>query len=98
MIVVTGAAGFIGSFWITKLNLKGFYDLEVIVKFDKHQKRKNLEGKYFTQKVDQGDFFNWLAGHQKPIHYNFKCYDLEEIPTPLKHSMIFRRKYPLKPN
>jgi len=60
MIVVTGAAGFIGSCMISKLNENGINDIVIVDDFSNHEKNKNLENKIFTAKVHRNDFFNWL--------------------------------------
>ena len=43
MIVVTGAAGFIGSCLVSKLNSEGFNHITVVDKFDNEEKNKNDE-------------------------------------------------------
>lgn len=45
MIVVTGAAGFIGSCLIAKLNKENYNYIVAVDKFDNPLKMKNLEGK-----------------------------------------------------
>ena len=71
MIVVTGAAGFIGSCFIQKLNNEGFNDIIAVDDFSKAEKNKNLEGKIITQKVDRAHFFNWLNGRYKFVEFIF---------------------------
>ena len=71
MIVVTGAAGFIGSNMITKLNNEGFKDIVLVDKFDNEEKNKNLENKIFSQKVERSDFFNWLEQNHKFVQFIF---------------------------
>ena len=46
MIVVTGAAGFIGSCLVSKLNAEGYQDIIVVDDFSDTQKNKNLEGRW----------------------------------------------------
>ncbi len=60
MIVVTGAAGFIGSCLVSKLNKEGFNHIVVVDKFDNEEKNKNLEGKQILKQVERNDFFDWL--------------------------------------
>ena len=60
MIVVTGAAGFIGSCLVSQLNQIGISDLILVDDFSISEKNKNLEGKEFIQKIDRSDFFSWL--------------------------------------
>lgn len=71
MIVVTGAAGFIGSCFIQKLNNEGFKDIIAVDDFTSAEKNKNLEGKLFTQKVNRANFFNWLDGSHKFVEFIF---------------------------
>ncbi|MBR6082687.1 MAG: NAD-dependent epimerase/dehydratase family protein, partial [Salinivirgaceae bacterium] len=51
MIVVTGAAGFIGSCVVSRLNADNFNDIVLVDDFSNAQKNKNFEGKRFTAKV-----------------------------------------------
>jgi ADP-L-glycero-D-manno-heptose 6-epimerase len=47
MIIVTGAAGFIGSCLIQRLNEDNFNYIIAVDDFSDEQKNKNLEGKRF---------------------------------------------------
>ena len=60
MIVVTGAAGFIGSCLVGRLNKAGFDNIVVVDDFSKTEKAKNLEGKTLISKVGRKDFIAWL--------------------------------------
>ena len=60
MIVVTGAAGFIGSCMVRKLNDEGFSDIAVVDEFSREEKNRNLEGKKYTEKIHRNDFPGWL--------------------------------------
>lgn len=60
MIVVTGAAGFIGSCLVSLLNQLGNEDLILVDDFSNIEKNTNLEGKKFLQKIHRSNFFNWL--------------------------------------
>ena len=44
MIVVTGAAGFIGSCLVSRLNKAGYEKIVVVDDFSKTEKQGNLEG------------------------------------------------------
>ena len=59
-IIVTGAAGFIGSCLVGYLNDKGFKNVVVVDEFERHEKDINLQEKYFSHKVHRDDFFKWL--------------------------------------
>ena len=65
MIVVTGAAGFIGSYIVGKLNREGFNDIVLVDKYDDPLKFQNYTTKTFTEIVDRDLFFDWLAIHEK---------------------------------
>ena len=51
MIIVTGAAGFIGSCLVQKLNEEGYTDLILVDDFTKVEKEPNLVNKKYTQKM-----------------------------------------------
>jgi len=55
-ILVTGAAGFIGSCLVSFLNEKGLTDLILVDDFSNAQKARNLDGKIFTAKIDRSIF------------------------------------------
>lgn len=65
MIVVTGAAGFIGSYVVGKLNRQGFKDIVLVDKYDDPLKLPNYQTKIYTEMVDRDQFFDWLAIHEK---------------------------------
>jgi len=71
MIIVTGAAGFIGSCLVSKLNHEGFEDIVVVDNFSNPEKNKNLEGKKISAKVDRNEFFTWLEENQKLVQFIF---------------------------
>jgi len=71
MIIVTGAAGFIGSNLVTKLNDKGYHDIIVVDDFSRDDKNKNLEGKTFKQRIDREEFLNWLSGNSRKVDFIF---------------------------
>ncbi|HNR20211.1 MAG: ADP-glyceromanno-heptose 6-epimerase [Bacteroidetes bacterium] len=71
MIVVTGAAGFIGSCLVAKLNEEGFNDLILVDDFSHTEKDKNLSGKKFTAKVERKDFVNWLDNNHRLTQFIF---------------------------
>lgn len=71
MIVVTGAAGFIGSCLVSGLNELGYKDLILVDDFSKTEKAPNLEGKEFSQKVERSGFHSWLDEHHKLVYFIF---------------------------
>ena len=71
MIVVTGAAGFIGSCLVSKLNHENFKDIIVVDDFSRADKNANLEGKTYTSKVHRDDFFDWLKENEEEVQFIF---------------------------
>ncbi len=72
MIIVTGAAGFIASNLIKKLNSEGFNHIIAVDKFDNPEKNKNLEDLKIQEKIERDVFFEWLD-HQdaKKVEFIF---------------------------
>jgi ADP-L-glycero-D-manno-heptose 6-epimerase len=60
MIIVTGAAGFIGSCLVSKLNALGKTNLVLADDFSNAEKNKNLAGKQFLKQVERNVFVDWL--------------------------------------
>ncbi|MBU3714467.1 MAG: ADP-glyceromanno-heptose 6-epimerase [Ferruginibacter sp.] len=60
-IVVTGAAGFIGSCLVSFLNKQGYVNLILVDAFGDEKKELNLRNKLFSHKIEREDFFNWLT-------------------------------------
>jgi ADP-L-glycero-D-manno-heptose 6-epimerase len=71
MIVVTGAAGFIGSCLVSRLNKAGYTDIVVVDDFSGKEKAKNLEGKMILAKVGRTDFIKWLADFGNEVEFIF---------------------------
>lgn len=71
MIIVTGAAGFIGSCLVSKLNQEGYNDIVIVDDFSNAQKMKNLEGKKYSQQVHRDDFIQWLKENQRMVQFIF---------------------------
>lgn len=71
MIVVTGAAGFIGSCLIAKLNQENFNAIIAVDEFDNHEKNENLQGKTISERVEREEFFTWLDEHPEEVEFIF---------------------------
>ncbi len=71
MIVITGAAGFIGSNMVAKLNEEGYDNLILVDDFSSEIKNKNLENKSFSEQINREVFFDWLSKKQPTIEYIF---------------------------
>jgi ADP-L-glycero-D-manno-heptose 6-epimerase len=70
-IVITGAAGFIGSALVGFLNANGFENLILVDDFSRVDKIPNLEGKKFTVKIDREEFFQWASARLSPVTFFF---------------------------
>ncbi len=71
MIIITGAAGFIGSCLIQKLNDEGYHDLVLVDDFSNGEKNKNFEGKRFSKQIHRDDFQEWLKENQLHVQFVF---------------------------
>lgn len=71
MIVVTGAAGFIGSCLIGKLNQHNFNYIVAVDDFSKQEKAQNLQNKKIKEYIDRNIFFEWLEQNQESIEFIF---------------------------
>ncbi len=66
-IIVTGAAGFIGSCMVQYLNDNGYENLLLVDDFGFEEKRKNWESKSYSNIIERYHLFDWLATHQPAI-------------------------------
>lgn len=71
MIVVTGAAGFIGSYLIQRLNKDNFKAIVAVDKFDNAIKNKNLVGLSIQEKVERDLFIQWLDKNYDQVEFIF---------------------------
>ncbi|MDG1261502.1 MAG: ADP-glyceromanno-heptose 6-epimerase [Flavobacteriales bacterium] len=71
MIVVTGAAGFIASCLVAKLNEEGYNDLVLVDDFSREDRKVNYEGKKYTQLVDRENFITWLRANENQVQFIF---------------------------
>jgi ADP-L-glycero-D-manno-heptose 6-epimerase len=71
MIVITGAAGFIGSCLVRKLNDENFNDLILVDDFSAPAKENNLQRKKFTSKIHREDFIEWLKQNHRFVQFVF---------------------------
>lgn len=60
MIALTGAAGFIGSYFLGFLNELGYEHIIIVDDFLRADKAKNYLGKKFITKIERHDFIQWL--------------------------------------
>lgn len=71
MIVVTGAAGFIGSVLVERLNRAGYRNLILVDDFSSLSKSKNLNKKYCIKKIHRDDFFQWFDDYFFNVDFVF---------------------------
>lgn len=71
MIIVTGAAGFIGSCLIHRLNSDNFKAIIAVDKFDNESKNHNLDNAIIQERVDRDEFMNWLDKNYENVEFLF---------------------------
>lgn len=71
VIVITGAAGFIGSYLTGYLNHLGFDRLILVDDFSSDTKTGNLADKKYLQKIHREQFFEWTGNNPGLINYVF---------------------------
>ncbi len=73
MIVVTGAAGFIGSCCVARLNAQGRQDLILVDHWDGDDdpKKKNIQGKKFVRFYDKAEFLKLIKRDQ--LDFDVDC-------------------------
>jgi ADP-L-glycero-D-manno-heptose 6-epimerase len=71
VIIVTGAAGFIGSCMVSYLNQQGFDHLILVDEFDDEEKDLNLLHKKYLVRVEREDFFDWVQREKPHVDFVF---------------------------
>ena len=71
MIIITGAAGFIGSNLIEKLNQEGYFDLILVDDFSRPDRVRNFLHTKFTSLVERDNFPKWLLKNQRHAEFVF---------------------------
>jgi len=69
VIIVTGAAGFIGSCMVSYLNRKGYNNIIIVDEFFDDEKKPNYVDKKIVARVERDDLFNWLV--KEPVDVDF---------------------------
>ena len=65
LIVITGAAGFIGSGVVRHLNDQGYSNLLLVDEADPGSKEHNLFGKQWVDLIPREELFDWLEGKRE---------------------------------
>ncbi|MCS6895897.1 MAG: ADP-glyceromanno-heptose 6-epimerase [Bacteroidia bacterium] len=71
MIVITGAAGFIGSALVAHLNELGITELTLVDDFSRPEKRPNWQTKSYRFLVERSDLFDWLYAYRRDVQTIF---------------------------
>jgi len=70
-IIVTGAAGFIGSCLVGFLNENGFENLILVDEFENEEKELNLLHKKYLVRVERENFFEWIVKEKQAVDFVF---------------------------
>ena len=90
MIIITGAAGFIGSCLIKRLNQENFNSIIAVDKFDNPAKSGNLAHATIQERVDRDHFMTWLDRRNELVEFIFHIgakTDTSEFDTDLLNRM-----------
>lgn len=71
IIIVTGAAGFIGSCMVSYLNKQGYENLILVDEFEREDKELNLLHKRYKVKVERENFFDWVNREKPSVDFVF---------------------------
>jgi len=69
MIVITGAAGFIGSNLALRFNKAGINNLILVDSFISSDKTRNYENTKYRMTIDRDEFISWLEQHSKDVSF-----------------------------
>ncbi|MFW6226523.1 MAG: ADP-glyceromanno-heptose 6-epimerase [Bacteroidota bacterium] len=71
MIIITGAAGFIGSNLVAKLNEEGYKDIILVDNFFRTEKKNNYEDKTYSGLVQREKLFDFIDENHRFIQFVF---------------------------
>lgn len=69
-ILLTGAAGFIGSYLLGYLNEKGYRNIIIADDFSDEDKWFNFDSKFFIEKIERNELFEWLKKNETSGKYD----------------------------
>lgn len=69
MIIITGAAGFIGSCMAKHLNRLGFKNLVIVDDFSVYDKQYNWKSIKYTERIERDVLFDWLSVRQINVSF-----------------------------
>ncbi len=67
MIILTGAAGFIGSCMLGKLNAEGRKDIIIVDDFSREEKKGNYSASNYLEKIDREVFLDWFERNASSV-------------------------------
>lgn len=70
-ILLTGAAGFIGSYLLGYLNRKGYEQIIIVDDFSRANKESNFNTKKIIAKVEREELFAWLTKENPAVDFVF---------------------------
>ena len=71
MIVLTGAAGFIGSCLLKQLNEEGIDNVILVDDFSDPKKNRNIIEKAYAETIHRNDFLEWFEHHAFSVNFVF---------------------------
>ncbi|MGE0566338.1 MAG: ADP-glyceromanno-heptose 6-epimerase [Bacteroidia bacterium] len=71
MIIITGAAGFIGSCLVQKLNILGHENLILVDDFSKQNKAGNYQSKKYLELIERNLFLEWFNSNANKVDWVF---------------------------
>jgi ADP-L-glycero-D-manno-heptose 6-epimerase len=66
-IIITGAAGFIGSCMVQYMNEQGYHNLILVDEFKNAEKLNNWSSKKYKHAIERDELFTWLSTHNPNV-------------------------------
>ncbi len=93
MWIITGAAGFIGSALLWKLNEQGIDDAWIVDRMDTTEKWKNLRKRRFADYIDADDFLQRLSQNKLPNVEGIVHLGANSSTTETDSALLMRNNY-----